>query len=187
MAVFNLESLVLCGVSVLRDGQTVNPRLGTSAKAKRQTSGIPFSMRHPSPGCREEFDRPGDRPERVGYARVGVAAPGTGRSPSRAGVLSRRSPARTAGRAIPSGWSTAMGGPELAAAACLCLFEAGQVAFVGEGIPGRLAAIVTPRALPGSSHPAASGKSWEGAVKVLAGWKPAGRTPLASTRGKGVR
>src|SRR5437879_4233980 len=125
MAVFTLESLVLRGVAVLRGGPTVNLRLGTSAVAKR-TSGIPFSMRHPSPGCRQEFNRPADRPDRVGYDPAGVAAPGIGRSRSRAGVLSRRSPARSAGRAIPSGWSTAEGGPEPAAAACLCLVEAGH-------------------------------------------------------------
>ena len=186
MAVTHLESLVLRGVSVGCDGQTVGLRLGTSYAGGRRAPGNPFSMRHPSPGCRQDDNRPADRPDRAARGPVGKAAFGAGRSRSRAGVLSRRSPARIAGRAIPSGWSPAVGGPEPTAAACLCLAQARPAASVGEALPGRLTT-ATARALPDTGFtPVVRGGAKPG-VAGLTGWKPAGRTPVASTRGKGVR
>ena len=186
MAVFHLESLVLRGVSVGRDGQTVGLRHGTSYAAGRQAPGNPFPMRHPSPGCRQDFNRPAGRPDRVASWPVDKAGSGAGRSRSRAGVLSRRSPARIAGRTIPSGRSPAEGGAAPTAAARLCLAQARPAASVGEALPGRLTT-ATARALPDTGFtPVVRGGAKPG-VAGLTGWKPAGRTPVASTRGKGVR
>ncbi len=48
MAVFMLESLVLRGVSVERDGTALNPRLGASVEATAlRTAGIGTSQGHP--------------------------------------------------------------------------------------------------------------------------------------------
>jgi hypothetical protein len=98
MTVMNLESLVLCGVSVLCDGQASNPRLGTGYTGMDQATTIGQSMQHPSSdplplaapaGGRkwQAFDRPAGRIEpavadRVADAEVG----GTGRSQVHAGL-----------------------------------------------------------------------------------------------------
>src|SRR5437763_16124045 len=122
MAVLNLPSLVLRGVSVLGDGQTVNllrRDAGYAASAGAPT--VRISMRHPSSGCRQAFMQPAGRPVYEDEDLVAQAVPGAGRSRSRAGVLSRRSPARSAGQAIRFGWSPAVGGPKPTAAAGLCL------------------------------------------------------------------
>src|SRR5712692_7905601 len=56
-----LESLVLRGVSVLRDGQTVELRLGASAEDQRTTPEIRVSVRHPQ-GYPIGF-KPSERPD----------------------------------------------------------------------------------------------------------------------------
>jgi hypothetical protein len=186
MAVTHLESLVLRGVTVGCDGQTVGLRLGTSYAGGRRAPEDSSSMRHPSPGCRQDFNRPADRPDRVAYGPVAEAAFGAGRSRSRAGVLSRRSPARIAGRTIPSRWSPAVGGPELTAAARLCPVQGQAVASVSEALPGR-PSTANARALPGKGFtPVVQGGTKRGDAG-LTGWKPASSTPVASTGGKGVR
>jgi hypothetical protein len=184
MAVFTLESLVQRGVSVLRGGQAVNTRLGTSDTADAQTPGVLVSMRHPSPGCGRVFIPPVVRPVHADQARVDGAAPGAGRPRSRAGVLSR-SPARTAGGAILYGWSPSNGGPKPAAAARLCLTKAKPAASVAEGPSGRQAARA--RLLPGHRYNPAAGKGKQCLPAGVAWCKPATRTPAASMRGKGVR
>ena len=188
MAVLNLSSLVLRGVSVLGDGQTVNllrRDAGYAASAWAPT--VRSSMRHPSSGCRQAFMQPAGRPVHEDEDLVARAVPGAGRPPSRAGVLSRRSPARIAGQAILSGWSPAVGGPKPAAAAGLCLIKARPVASVGEGTSGRLTT-ANARALPGNGNqPVAHPKALWHLTVVPAGDKPAGWTPPASTRGKGDR
>ncbi|HWG42921.1 MAG TPA: hypothetical protein VN688_09060 [Gemmataceae bacterium] len=94
MAVMNLESLVLCGSSVLLGGKTENPRLGTSYTANSETPEIRISMRHPSRDARQEFQPA----MRLGHAEVfrvdSLAVYGAGRSLRRAGVLSYRSSTR---------------------------------------------------------------------------------------------
>jgi hypothetical protein len=185
MAVITLESLVQRGVSVLRGGQAVNTRLGTSDTADAQTPGVLVSMRHPSPGCGREFIPPVVRRGHADQARVDGAAPGAGRSRSRAGVLSRRSPARTAGGAILYGWSPSNGGPESAAAARLCLKKARPVAPAAEVPSGRQAARA--RAVPGHRYNPAAGYGEQCLTAGVAWCKPATRTPPASMRGKGVR
>jgi hypothetical protein len=188
MAVLNLSSLVLRGVSVLGDGQTVNLlRRDASYAAIAGAPSVRISMRHPSSGCRQAFMQPAGRPHHEGEDLVAEAVPGAGRSRSRAGVLSRRSPARSAGQAILSGWSPALGGPKPTAAAGLCLLKARPVASVGEGTSGR-PTTAKARALPGNGNqPVAHRKAYWRPTVVPAGMKPAGRTLPASTRGKGDR
>ena len=90
MAGFNLECLVLRGVAVLSDGSAVNLRLGTGYTAEEQAPASRLSMRHPSPGWAQRFDKPdGQRHHPADQNRVEWAANGTGRSRSRAGVLRR--------------------------------------------------------------------------------------------------
>jgi len=80
MAAFMLESLVLCGVSVLRDEVAVGLRLGTSPKAHGQISGIGNSNRHPAPGGGKPDGESGSEPQ-VDYSTKGNL-PGPGRSRS---------------------------------------------------------------------------------------------------------
>jgi hypothetical protein len=106
MAVYTLESLVLRGVSVLCDGRAVELCLGAS-EAAVQIPEVRISMRHLSPGYPQANPNPqAERPVHVVKHDVDKAAFGAGRSRSRAGVLSRRSPAIPAGRTTPRGWST---------------------------------------------------------------------------------
>jgi hypothetical protein len=80
MAAFMLKSLVLRGVSVLRDEVAVGLRLGTSAKASLHAPGIRNSNRHPAPGCDKPDGQPGSGPD-VDYSTKGIT-PGAGRSRS---------------------------------------------------------------------------------------------------------
>jgi hypothetical protein len=188
MAVFNLSSLVLRGVSVLGDGQTINGlRRDAGYSAVTGTPPIRISMRHPSSGCRQAFTQPAGWPAHEDQDLVAETVPGAGRSPSRAGVLSRRSPARIAGQAILSGWSAAVGGPKPAAAAGLCLIKAKPVASVGEGTSGRQTT-ANAWAFPGNGNqPVTRMKALGRLTVVPAGMNPAGWTLPASTRGKGDR
>jgi hypothetical protein len=188
MAVLNLSSLVLRGVSVLGDGQTVNRlRRDASATAIAGAPTIRISMRHPSSGCQQAFMQPAERLVHEDENLVAQAVPGAGRSLSRAGVLSRRSPARIAGQAILFGWSPAVGGPKPTAVAGLCLLKARPVASVGEGTSGRLTTVHA-QALPGYGNQPVNWKKAQWRLTVVpAGYKPAGWTPPASTRGKGDR
>jgi hypothetical protein len=106
MAVYTLESLVLRGVSVLCDGKAVELCLGASETAV-QSPEVRISMRHPSPGYPQANPNSlGDRQVHDVKRVADEAAFGAGRSRGRAGVLSRRSPAITAGRTTLRGWST---------------------------------------------------------------------------------
>jgi hypothetical protein len=104
MAIYTLESLVLRGVSVLCDGKAVELCLGASEAVR--TPEVRISMRHPSHGYPQA--KPNSQADRQVHDAKRVAddaAFGAGRSRSRAGVLSRRSPAILAGKAT-LGWST---------------------------------------------------------------------------------
>ena len=181
MFVSTLESLVLRGVSVRCDGKTVGLRLGKGYQANPQTPET-ISMRHPSPGCDQGFNLPAGWPDHADEDRV-AGATGAGRSRSRAGVLGRRSPARSAGRAIHLGWPHHTGGPKSTAAARLCRIPPARlVASVGEADSGRPA---TATAQPPASGLLAA-KAGSSARAGSGRWKPATRTPPASTRGKGV-
>jgi hypothetical protein len=106
MAIFSLESLVLRGASVLCDGQAVELCLGAS-EAAVETPEVRISMRQPSQGYPQANPNSPAGPAVHDAKRVAdKSASGAGRSRSRAGVLSRRSPATFAGRTTPCGWST---------------------------------------------------------------------------------
>jgi hypothetical protein len=97
MAVMNLESLVLRGVSVLCGGSANNLRLGTGYAGMEQTSTIGRSMQHPSPdqlpqastaGGRkwQAFYRPAERIEpAVADRDVDAGVGGAGQPRGRAG------------------------------------------------------------------------------------------------------
>ena len=90
MAVMNLDSLVLCGSTVLLDGTANTPRRGTSYAAYSEMPEVRISMRHPSRECGQEF-QPARRLDSADKVSVdSLAASGAGRSHRRAGVLSCR-------------------------------------------------------------------------------------------------
>src|SRR5262249_49109138 len=125
------ESLVLRGVSVLGDGPAVSLRLGSYETKPQTTKATPISQRHPSHGCAAAM------PETNGLPfPTNGAVPWAGRL-SRAGVLSRRSPAVHAGRTAVRRRSDAVGGPQFTAAARLCPSWAKQPAPVGDVFSGR--------------------------------------------------
>ena len=75
MAAFMLDSLVLRGISVLRDEVADTLRRGTSYTAGDKTPEIPFSMRHPSHGWQPVFNAPVPQPDPVvDHYRVAAAA-----------------------------------------------------------------------------------------------------------------
>jgi len=133
MAVMTLESLVLCGVSVLCDGVVVNPRLGTGYTANKQKPTTRLTMRHPSPGYRQGFMPPAAAIEpavadRGADAEVG----GTGRSHWRAGVSVVTCRSTTLETIIPQGWSTRRGGQKPMVKANLCSLQARSALSVRE-------------------------------------------------------
>jgi hypothetical protein len=87
MAVITAKSWVLGGISVLNDGKAGWVRLGSLYQGQVQAPPIPFSMRHPSMGCRVRFTEPVQRQDHVDNSDVGHAAPRAGRLVSLAGVL----------------------------------------------------------------------------------------------------
>jgi hypothetical protein len=174
-----LESLVLRGVSVQRDGQTVELRLGTSAEDKRTTPEIRISMRHPH--AYPAGFMPTERPDHVVQVDVDVTVHGAGRSLGLAGVSGCRNPARIAGRITPLWWSGPVGGPKSAAASCLRLLRARPEPSARSANSER-PNLLNANALPGLARKV----RWRSAVKV-AWYKPATRTPPGSTRGIGGR
>jgi hypothetical protein len=174
-----LESLVLRGVSVLRDGQTVELRLGTSAEDKRTTPEIRISMRHPR--AYSTGFTPTVRPVHVVDNDVDNAVPGAGRSLGRAGVSSCRTPAKIAGRISPWWWSGPVGGPKSAAASGLRLLRARPATSA------RAANSESPKPLNAKALRERSRKARQRSTVQLAGYQPAMRTPPVSTRGIGGR
>lgn len=181
MAVNPMESLVLRGVSVLGDGQAVGPRLGSYEAKPQSFKATPFSMRHPSPGCRTPMPQTGGRPFPTSSTNGNGARPvWAGRPGSRAGVLGRRSPAPSAGGTNVHRWSHAVGGPKFTAAVRLCPLGAKQAASVADVFSRR----------PSTLHDFAFqrlGRDERGQQGPPAGITgTAARTPAAaSTRGKG--
>jgi hypothetical protein len=98
MVAFTLESLVLHGVAVLRDG-LVSLRREIRGAAYRGTPAVCLSMRHPSPGWLQGFTKPCQRLDHAAQNRVDRAAIGAGRSRSRTAGL-RRSSASLAGKTV---------------------------------------------------------------------------------------
>lgn len=166
MFVQMLNSLVLRGASVLRDGQVVGARLGISYLAAMQPPVTPVTSLRPSDS--EPVSDSDTRSKRADHLRASNASANrAGRSVCLAGVLS--SSLRTPARAIPSGWSRARGGSCLTAV----LSADHRVAAMTTG--GEIFLAVQPAAGPGSLE----------AIRRLSGAKPAGRTPPAAWRGWG--
>jgi hypothetical protein len=176
--VSQVESLVLRGVSVLRDGLAVGLRLG-SYESQRQIKATPISMRHPSPGKPTFVPETKGRTFPTASTNGNCDAPWAGRL-SRAGVLGRRSPAQNAGRTGVHRWSPTAGGPQFTAAVRLCL-PAKHAASVADVFSRR------PSTLDDSTFPCRStGRERQEMPAGLTG--SATRTPpAASTRGDGRR
>ena len=115
-----LETLVLRGVSVRRDGQRVNLRLG-SYGTEMQAKAIPFSMRHSSVGCRIPPYTAWRFPTKA-KAEEAEAPAGIGRSLRRASVLVSR---------------TVTGGPLHSAVRLWTPSGTTAPATVGDGAPSR--------------------------------------------------
>src|SRR5262245_29184919 len=109
MAVNNLRTLVLRGVSVSGDVVTSHTGIGSVAGMGRSPAFRSFP-RHQMSSRPQAGDEPGQRQglvDALDEDAVGRAGrPGRG-----AGVPRRRSPAITAGDAIRYGWRHAVGGP----------------------------------------------------------------------------
>jgi hypothetical protein len=113
MVVCTLQSLVLRGVSVVCDGQSVGLRLGAESQAAWPTTEIRTNPRHPSRNRERGFSPAQRIDDHAEYDRMAAsAASGAGRSLRRDGVLSRRSRASSAGSAIPTGWRKPEGTPK---------------------------------------------------------------------------
>jgi hypothetical protein len=85
MAVITRETLVLRGVSVVRDGNTAMVRQGSDNPAKLEAPAFLISMRHPSPGCQGQIETGRHYPSDAGSR--------AGRSDSLAGVSVHRAAA----------------------------------------------------------------------------------------------
>jgi hypothetical protein len=186
MAVQKLESLVLRGVSVLRDGQVVNPRLGTGYQAIKQV--LPsLTMRHPSPDYRQVFTPPAAAIEpAVSDRRDDAEVGGAGRSRWRAGVSVVWSCSRTLGKTIPSGWSLQRGGREPMVNANLCSKQAHAAVSVGEA--ARLKTVPSPRTPPAlagfGSQPSLAQAPWKRTGVGRTCHKQSDRISTASSRSK---
>ena len=184
MVVTKLESLVLRGVVVLRDGQAVGLRLGTSYPATTTTPEITISTRLTSHRCAPAFMQAGQWPDHADSDRVADAT-GAGRPLSRAGVLSRRSPASFAGRVVRYGWPVAEGRTAPAAARRIGRIPTALLASVNEVPPGRLLAVEVKTGKGHGKNPIRlrAGRS----ATATPAWRYwAGQTLSASTRGKGA-
>ena len=87
MAMITANSWVLGGISVMKDGKAGSVRLGSLYQDQLQAPPIPFSMRHPSQGCRARFTEPVQWHDHVDNPNVGALAPRAGRLVSPRGVL----------------------------------------------------------------------------------------------------
>jgi len=183
MTALNLVSLVLRGVAVLRDSVNVELRLGTSYKAGTETPEIPFSMRHPSQGYKQEPNgNPADR--QVHIADVTDADSGAGRSLGLAGVLSRSTPTTFVGRtalrqSVANGASviSTLASPASLAKTATTLSHPTSSRFLVNS-NARLSAITGDQPASAETCRSEVGEAW---------CKPATRTPPASTWGRGNR
>ena len=178
MFVKTLKSLVLCGVSVQRDGSVVGARLGFSYLTASQLPEVSMSMRHGGwPRCDAE---PEERSGRVHNPPVDNTALRAGRSDSLTGVLLRRTPTQVVGGAVFTAPRVLGGFP--AAVTCAGLNRAGRVAPVGKTSPASVPAI-PPGLLADRLCPTTRGQVHLRCQRVRPGWsKRVERT--VSTRGR---
>ena len=181
MAVKTLKSLVLRGVSVQRDGSAVGARLDFSYRTASQLPEIHVSMRHG--GWPRNDAEPEERYGRMHNPPVDNTALRAGRSDSRAGVLTRRTPTPVVG-GTPFTGSRVLGGTVPTAAMCAGHPSAWRVALVGKTPPASVPALA-PGALAARLCPTARGQVRLSLQRVRPSWsKQAGRTPPASTKGR---
>lgn len=184
MAVITLKTLVLRGVAVTGDVVTARTRIA-GYQANGGLPALRSFMRHLSPGCLgTEPERRHDRVDNRDAEHASVRA---GRPGSWTGVPVRRSPALSGGRINPLGWSLAEGEPRPLAARLLGLAQAQAVAAVDKVLPGRpnLPQLSTPST--GKRLRLPRTQRMERRVQASRiGFRPAGGTPSASTRGKGA-
>jgi hypothetical protein len=178
MAALKLEFVVLRGAAVVVDGKATGLRFGSYAV--QQVPTVPFSMRHPSPGCREDRT---ESPQRIRNRRNGAdsAAVRADRPDSLAGVLVRRSPARNQGRAVLLGWPIAAGAA-LDAAGRSRTGAPTDARTVLPGCPLTLATVPAAGATPLWPRTHQAGKRQQG---IDTGPGPVSGTPAISTGGTG--
>jgi hypothetical protein len=149
MALKNLESLLLPVVPAVVRGVVAGLKGTGSAQASGQTRAVALSFtRHLPPGIPGPDSDPMMRYEPANYGEA-HAAQRAGRSGSSAGVPDSRTPARTAGAAILSGWSLAAGGIGLLGASWRGLTATATVA-TDSSLPGHLQVL---KRLPAGRHP----------------------------------
>ena len=182
MAVIHRYTLVLSGVSVVRDGVAGTLGVGRDA-AKRLTSADLFTARRQSQRRYPQAEHePGPRPDHAGDPGAADAADGAGRPGC--GVLASRSPALPAGRTLRRGRSLAAEGVCRSLAWRLGRFTTGPTATAGRMPSGRPNALRAMAPRPGDRTGLPRGETARGHVTASrAGLKPAGGALAASTRG----
>jgi hypothetical protein len=183
MAAIKPESLVLRGVSAASDVVNSQTDRGFNS-ANAETSAVVLSFqRHLSAPYADSDPRP--RHEGTAFGGASRAAWRAGRPGGPAGVPVRRHPARSAGRAILSGWSPAAGAAAPLHGWCPDRLMVRPPALADQRIPSGYLQAFPRRTLPtGSltSMPAGTRSGKRG--KATPALMPALRMPLASTRGK---
>ena len=164
MAVINRNTLVLTGVSVVRDVVTVTMGNGLNS-ACAQLPAKPISTRHPSQRYPQAEQTTGQRHDHAELSGVDQAAYRAGRPGCREGFLASR------GLALPA--SLTLGGSCPTAATRIGLIMAGRMVPVGKRLPGRLLPSFVKALRRGSKQTNAE----------LAWRQPAGWALSASTRG----
>lgn len=186
MAVRMLKSVVLDGVTARRGG-SVGPRLGFDTASGKPLA-LQISFRHPSQGGLQTGQEPGQRRDQTASHGLDNALNGAGRPPSRAGVLVRRSPAKSAGGTVPYGWSPAERGSMPTTVMAKGLLQTDAMASVGDRPFRRPKAFLSWLRMIGGIRPMpiAYAARVQGKANP-AGVCRAGGTLSASTRGKGGR
>ena len=184
MALMTRKPLVLCGVSVLRDGAAVQTRLGLGYQGNRQAP-APFSMRHPSPQVPRTEPEPRRHDVDPGDRDVGVVKR-AGRPGCWAGVPVSRKPALRASRS-PATRVLRKRGTSLMAAGRTGSAIADAAAAVDQARSGRLQTglatdLRTAGAL-GWRHGSQDGECRAG----LPAFSRAGEASTLSTRGEGAK
>ena len=174
MAVTNRNTLVLTGVSVVRDVVTVTMGNGLNT-ACAQLSANPISTRHPSQRYPQAEQITGRRHDHADLGGVDQAACRAGRPGCREGFLASR------GLAMPA--SLPMGGSCATVATQLGRISAERMAPAGKRLPGRLLPSFA-KALRMRSLPRLAAQQGSKQTQAELAWhQPAGGALSASTRG----
>jgi len=185
MVALKRNSLVLRGVPVACDVVTGQGRYGFNPANAGVLRVLSFE-RHLSTRASRAGSDPRLRHERTAMSGVGHVARRAGRPGSPAGVPVRRRPARSAGWAILSGWSSAAAIAAPIAAGCLDRLTGKRTAYAERGLPQGYLQAFQRRILPTGSLTRLPVPGWSGkrGEVMPAALLPAMRMPMASTRGK---